>query len=160
MPGMDGISAINILRREVPHIAVIILTTFNEDKMMLQGLQAGASGYLLKDSDRETLLDTIRAAAKGETLLKPDILQRVLKLQTAPLKSKSYDEDNPLTGRESQVLQAVAQGERNKEIAFKLDISERTVKAHLTSIYNKFGVDSRAAAVALAAQRGLLRLGE
>ena len=158
MPKMDGITAIRHLRREYPEIAIVILTTFNEDELMLQGLQAGARGYLLKDTDRQTLLDTITAAAKGETLLKPDILSRVLALNqaptTAPIPKK---EESPLTDRELEVLQAVALGERNKEIGFKLGISERTVKAHLTSIYNKFGVDSRAAAVAIATQNDLLQ---
>lgn len=153
MPGMDGITTINHLRREHPEIAIVILTTFNEDELMLQGLQAGARGYLLKDTDRQTLLDTITAAAKGETLLKPEILSRVLALQhTTPLPN----EETPLTDREREVLRAAALGERNKEIAYKLGISERTVKAHLTSIYSKLGVDSRAAAVAIATQKGLL----
>jgi NarL family two-component system response regulator YdfI len=157
MPGMDGITAISHLRREHPEIAIVILTTFNEDELMLRGLQAGARGYLLKDSDRQTLLDTITAAARGDTLLKPEILSRVLALQQAPAAPASPNEDSSLTNRELEVLRAVALGQRNKEIAYKLSISERTVKAHLTSIYNKFGVDSRAAAVAIATQNGLLR---
>ena len=157
MPGMDGITAIDHLRREHPEIAIVILTTFNEDEKMLQGLQAGARGYLLKDTDRQTLLDTITAAARGETLLKPEILSRVLALQQAPSSTLTgTKEESPLTKRELEVLRAVALGERNKEIAYKLGISERTVKAHLTSIYNKFGVDSRAAAVAIATQNGFL----
>lgn len=157
MPGMDGITTIGHLRRKHPETAIIILTTFNEDELMLQGLQAGARGYLLKDTDRQTLLNTITAAARGDTLLKPEILNRVLALQqTSDADSDPLYENSPLTDRELEVLRAVAQGERNKEIAFKLGISERTVKAHLTSIYNKFGVDSRAAAVAIATQNGLL----
>ncbi|MEJ2708640.1 MAG: response regulator transcription factor [Anaerolineales bacterium] len=156
MPGMDGITAIDHLRREHPEIAIVILTTFNEDELMLRGLQAGARGYLLKDSDRQTLLDTITAAARGDTLLKPEILSRVLALQQATDPLSRQNEESPLTDRELEVLRAVALGERNKEIAYKLGISERTVKAHLTSIYNKFGVDSRAAAVAIATQNGLL----
>ena len=158
MPGMDGITTIGHLQREHPEIAIVILTTFNEDEMMLQGLQAGARGYLLKDTDRETLLDTITAAARGETLLKPEILSRVLAVQQAPATAPVQSNDvSPLTDRELEVLQAASLGERNKEIAYKLDISERTVKAHLTSIYNKFGVDSRTAAVAIATQKGLLK---
>jgi len=84
MPGMDGITAIGHLRREHPDIAIVILTTFNEDELMLRGLKAGARGYLLKDTDRQTLLDTITAAARGESLLKPEILSRVLALQQPP----------------------------------------------------------------------------
>ena len=156
MPGMDGITAIEHLRREYPEIAIVILTTFNEDKLMLRGLQAGARGYLLKDTDRQTLLDTKSAAARGETMLKPEILSRVLASRQASIALAPITQSANLTERELEVLQAVALGERNKEIAYKLGISERTVKAYLTSIYNKFGVDSRAAAVAIATQYGLL----
>ena len=154
MPRMDGITAIGHLRREHPEIAIVILTTFNEDDLMLRGLQAGARGYLLKDTSRENLLDTIHAAARGETLLKPEILARVLSAK--PATASASQPDSTLTERELEVLQAAARGERNKEIAYKLGITERTVKAHLASIYQKFSVDSRAAAVAVAAQKGLL----
>ncbi|MCD4671246.1 MAG: response regulator transcription factor [Anaerolineaceae bacterium] len=157
MPGMDGLTAIEKLHETRPEIAVVILTTFNEDELMLRGLQAGAHGYLLKDTDRSSLFDTIRAAARGETLLKPDIMARVLALagettQTAS-EPRAYGE---LTQREYEVLQAVASGQRSKEVAADLGITERTVKAHLASIYAKLGVDSRASAVAVAAQKGLL----
>ncbi len=156
MPRMDGITAIAHLRREFPGIAIVILTTYNEDDLMVRGLQAGARGYLLKDSSRENLLDAIHAAARGETLLKPDILARVLSAHSAPTPAPVTQLDVVLTERELEVLQAAARGERNKEIAFNLGITERTVKAHLASIYQKFGVDSRAAAVAIAAQKGWL----
>ena len=157
MPNMDGITAIEKLRQTQPEIAVVILTTFNEDDLMLRGLRAGARGFLLKDTDRATLFDAIRAAARGETLLKPEIMSRVLSLAgkstpTAAQSSTSLD----LTEREHEVLEAVARGERSKEVAARLGISERTVKAHLASIYNKLGVDSRAAAISVAAQKGLL----
>jgi NarL family two-component system response regulator YdfI len=156
MPRMDGITAIENLRRDHPEIAIVILTTFNEDEMMLRGLQAGARGYLLKDTDRENLLDTIQAAAKGETLLRPEILARVLAVHSSPVTASVSKNESALTERELEVLQSASRGERNKEIAYKLGITERTVKAHLQSIYQKFGVDSRAAAVAIAAQQGLL----
>jgi len=155
MPGMDGLSAIEHLRAEQPGIAVVILTTFNEDDLMMRGLRAGAKGYLLKDTDRETLFNTIRAAVRGETLLKPEIMKRVLLQMSATGVKESFPTD--LTGREMEVLKAVAQGERSKEIAIRLGIGERTVKAHLASIYNRLGVDNRAAAIAVAAQKGLLK---
>jgi NarL family two-component system response regulator YdfI len=156
MPHMDGLTAIEKLHVEQPEIAVVILTTFNEDELLYRGLQAGARGYLLKDTDRTTLFDTIRAAARGETLLKPEIMARVLtRANQSASDSKSAESVN-LTDRELEVLKAVARGERSKEIAVQLGISERTVKAHLASIYNKLGVDSRAAAIAVAAQTGLL----
>jgi two-component system, NarL family, response regulator YdfI len=156
MPRMDGITAIGHLRSRDPDIAIVILTTFNEDDLMIRGLQAGARGYLLKDTNRENLLDTIQAAAKGETLLKPDILARVLSAHITPPTVSTSQIHSELTDRELEVLQAASRGERNKEIAYKLGITERTVKAHLASIYQKFNVDSRAAAVAVAAQKGLL----
>jgi two-component system, NarL family, response regulator YdfI len=155
MPHMDGLTAIEKMRVEQPEIAVVILTTFNEDELMFRGLQAGARGYLLKDTDRLTLFDTIRAAARGETLLKPEIMARILSQANAPKAAST--EPVKLTERELEVLEAVAHGERSKEIAVKLGISERTVKAHLASIYNKLGVDSRAAAIAVASQKGLLK---
>jgi NarL family two-component system response regulator YdfI len=158
MPRMDGITAIGHLRKDFPQIAIVILTTYNEDDLMVKGLQAGARGYLLKDSSRESLLDSIHAAARGETLLKPEILARVLSPQFTPkpVSSTQTESTLTLTGRELEVLQLAAKGERNKEMAYKLGITERTVKAHLQSIYQKFGVDSRAAAVAVAAGKGLL----
>ncbi|MFZ4655581.1 MAG: response regulator [Caldilineaceae bacterium] len=158
MPGMDGLTAIDQIRARWPTVALVILTTYNEDDLMMRGLRAGASGYLLKDTNRQTLFATLRAAARGEVLLKPEVLARVLGQQPAPAAkaAKALDQGLTLTDREQEVLQAVAQGERSKEIAHHLQISERTVKAHLASIYNKLGVDSRAAAIALAAQRGWL----
>jgi NarL family two-component system response regulator YdfI len=142
---------------------VVILTTFNEDELMLRGLRAGARGFLLKDTGREALFNAIRAAARGETLLKPEILARLLAFsQPQPAQPERSREIPPsasgpaLSEREREVLAGVAKGERSKEIAARLGISERTVKAHLDSIYNKLGVDSRAAAVSAAHQRGLL----
>jgi two-component system, NarL family, response regulator YdfI len=134
---------------------VVILTTFNEDDLMMRGLRLGAKGYLLKDTDRATLFNTIRAAARGETLLKPEIIARVLSQSAQPRSPAATQTE--LTERELEVLKGVAQGERSKEIALRLGISERTVKAHLASIYNRLGVDSRAAAIAVASQRGLLQ---
>jgi len=157
MPNMDGLTAIENLHVEQPDVAVVILTTFNEDELMLRGLQAGARGYLLKDTGRSTLFDTIRAAARGETLLKPEIMARVLAQKNVPAAKSKSDSMLNLTEREFEVLESVARGERSKEVASHLGISERTVKAHLASIYQKLGVDSRAAAIAVAAQNGLLK---
>ena len=162
MPGMDGLSAIQRLSADQPGVAVVILTTFNEDDLMLRGLRAGARGYLLKDTSREALFNTIRAAARGETLLNPEIMARVLALTARPApippaERPAAPAPGPsLTARELEVLAAAARGERSKEIAVGLGISERTVKAHLDSIYNKLGVDSRAAAVSVAMTRGLI----
>ena len=158
MPRMDGLEAIERIRVDWPQVAIVILTTYDEDDLMVRGLRAGALGYLLKDTNRQTLFNTLRAAARGEALLMPEVITRVL----SGTEGSPADIDRrsrrgiSLTEREQVVLEGVAQGERNKEIAARLGISERTVKAHLTSIYNKLGVDSRASAVAAAMQRGLL----
>ena len=158
MPGMDGLTAIEKLREKQSEIAVVILTTFNEDELMLRGLQAGARGYLLKDTDRVALFDTIRAAARGETLLKPEIMARVLSLAGDTRQIlKGNQSIIELTEREQEVLEAVARGERSKEVALHLGISERTVKAHLANIYEKLAVDSRAAAISVAMQKGILK---
>lgn len=156
MPRMDGLEAIERIGELDSRMAVVILTTYDEDELMLQGLRAGARGYLLKDVDRETLFRTIRAAARGETLLQPEVAQRIFAGQGTASKPSTAEKDLSLTDRELEVLTLVAHGARSKEIAAGLGITERTVKAHLTSIYNKFGVDSRAAAVALAVAQGLL----
>jgi NarL family two-component system response regulator YdfI len=123
---------------------------------MRKGLGLGAHGYLLKDTDRNTLFNTIRAAARGETLLKPEILEKLLGVgeqQQEPIQPKVKID---LTERELEVLAGVAAGERSKEIAYRLGITERTIKAHLSNIYTKLGVDNRAAAVSEAMQQGWL----
>lgn len=156
MPGMDGLEAIGHIRRQWPAIAIVILTTYNEDDLMLRGLQAGARSFLLKDTDRQTLFHTIRAAAQGETLLQPDILARVIAHTQSTPAPTLQPPATDLTERELEVLTAVARGDRNKEIARHLGVTERTIKAHLTNVYNKLGVDSRAAAVSVAIQQGIL----
>jgi NarL family two-component system response regulator YdfI len=152
MPGMDGLQAIEKIHSLWSKIAVVILTTYNEDNLMIRGLRAGARGYLLKDTNRQTLFDSLRAAARGEALFLPEVIARVLNQPSA----EKRGENSVLTERELEVLKAASRGERSKEIALHLGIAERTVKAHLDSIYNKLGVDSRAAAVATAIEQGLL----
>jgi two-component system, NarL family, response regulator YdfI len=159
MPGMDGLTAIKHIHQQQPDINIVILTTYNEDALMLDGLRSGARSYLLKDTKRQVMFDTLRAAARGESLLSQDVIARVVAqsggVPAAANKTTAFGEI-ALTDREQEVLTGVARGERSKEIAARLGITERTVKAHLASIYNKFGVDSRAAAIAVASQRGLL----
>lgn len=154
MPNLDGLSAVSKIRESHPEIKVIILTTYNEDELMYKCLRAGAQGFLLKDTGREALMNTIHAAMRGETLLKPEIMEKLLSY--SPGKSSAPPQESVLSAREHQVLRAAAQGGTNQQIALQLGISERTVRAHLTNIYNKFGVSSRAAAIAHAAQQGLL----
>jgi NarL family two-component system response regulator YdfI len=158
MPGMDGLTAIKHIRQQQPGINIVILTTYNEDALMLEGLRSGARSYLLKDTKRQVLFDTLRAASRGESLLSPEVIAKVVGQSggvSTPAPKLAAGEI-ALTDREQEVLIGVARGERSKEIAARLGITERTVKAHLASIYNKFGVDSRAAAIAVASQRGLL----
>ncbi len=157
MPNLDGIAAIKKIMEAANPPAVVILTTFNEDQLMIEGLRAGAKGFLLKDTDRKTLFSTIRAAAQGETLLQPDVLNRLINhVEPKNPLSSVITEGPSLSERELEVLRAVARGDRSKEIAIQLGITERTVKAHLSNIYAKLGVDSRAAAITIASQRRLL----
>jgi NarL family two-component system response regulator YdfI len=164
MPGMGGLEAIARIRHAWPRIAVVVLTTYNEDDLMIRGLQAGACGYLLKDVDLDVLLNAIRSAARGEVLVQPHVLRRILARLTSDadppaestvVRTRSRGSTD-LTEREREVLARVALGERSKEIAAHLGIAERTIGAYLTSIYTKLEVDSRAAAVAVAIERGLL----
>jgi len=161
MPGMDGLEALEHMRASSPQVAVVILTTYNEDAFLLRGLQAGACGYLLKDCPLETLLHAIRAAARGETLLQPDTITRLLKarpVSASSLPATVQAANVPrFTEREREILAAIARGERSKEIAAHLGLTRRTVETYLTNIYLKLEVDSRAAAVAVALEQGLLR---
>jgi NarL family two-component system response regulator YdfI len=157
MPGMGGLEAIKRMRAAWPHIAVLILTTYNEDDLMIRGLQVGACGYLLKDTDRATLFRAIRAAARGEMIVQPEVMARILSHAAHGVSSaNNARRETDLTERELEVLESLVRGERNKEIALRLGVSERTVRAHLSTIYMKLNVDSRALAVAVAIERGLL----
>jgi NarL family two-component system response regulator YdfI len=157
LPDIDGLEIIDHIHRAWPQIALLILTTYDEDRLMIQGLRAGASGYLLKDVDIAILLDAIRTVARGDLLIQPEALARILDhaAQSVSALPPGVFQEN-LTEREIEVLSAIIHGDRTKEIAIRLHIAERTVRAHLTSIYTKLGVDSRASAVAVALERGLL----
>lgn len=165
LPGMSGLEVLESLRTTWPQIAVLILTTYNEDELIMRGFQAGASGYLLKEGSLETLFHAIRAVARGEVVMQPEIMTRVLSHTTSPAGASSLAPSPAitpvpgslaLTKREQEVLAGVARGERSKEIAKRLGITERTVRAYLTNIYTKLNVDSRASAVAIALKHGLL----
>jgi NarL family two-component system response regulator YdfI len=167
MPGMDGLTALKHIRSRWSHIAVLLLTTYDEDELLIQGLQAGAYGYFLKDTSVDTLMNAIRTAARGEVLIQPEMMARLISHTTpvtpAPSGNATLQPQNAsisgsitLTKREKEVLAGVARGERSKEIAARLSITERTVRAYLTNIYTKLNVDSRASAVAVALAHGLL----
>jgi two-component system, NarL family, response regulator YdfI len=157
LPGLDGIDALERIRANSPQIAVLILTTYNEDALIVRGLRAGACGYLLKDTTRDALFRAIRTAARGELLLQPEMMTRALSHAERFTPAEPHHRyELALTERERDVLVEVARGKRSKEIALQLGITENTVKGHLANIYGKLGVDSRAPAVAIALERGLL----
>ena len=150
MPGMDGVTAIRELSRRSPATRVLVLTTFSDDRDVLAAIDAGATGYLLKDAPREELLRGVRAAARGESVLAPTVAATLLGRVRAP------EREAPLSPRELEVLQLIARGATNREAAARLFISEATVKTHLIHVYAKLGVNDRAAAVAVGFERGLL----
>ncbi|MFE4573738.1 response regulator [Paenibacillus chitinolyticus] len=156
MPVMGGLEMMEQMKERGIDIPVVILTTYNEDELMINGLALGAKGYLLKDTGRDHLFRTIDSAMRGETLLQPEITARVFAIKQTKEKPVRSAGTAILSDKERIVLEAVVQGLRSKEIASDMGISERTVKAHLTSIYNKLGVDSRSQAVAIAVEQGYI----
>lgn len=148
MPVLDGIGAIEAIRRNAPAALLIVLTTFANDHDISAAIRAGAKAYLLKDAQREELLDCIRAVHAGETRISP--------LLVAKLAAEVSGE--ALTKRELEVLALLARGRSNKNIALRLSISETTVKSHLRSVFNKLRVLSRTEAIAVASRRGLIHL--
>jgi DNA-binding NarL/FixJ family response regulator len=152
MPGMDGVSAIRALAAEGVRARVLVLTTFDTDSDVLPAIEAGATGYLLKDAPRDELLRAVRSAASGEAVLSPTVASRLLHQVRQPVKET-------VSQRELEVLQLVSSGATNREVAERLFISEATVKTHLLHIYAKLGVNDRAAAVGAAFERGLLTPG-
>ncbi|WCN81072.1 response regulator [Micromonospora sp. LH3U1] len=152
MPGMNGVTAIGRLARSGSTARVLVLTTYDTDADVLPAIEAGATGYLLKDTPREELVRAVRAAARGESVLAPSVAGRLMGRLRAPV-------EEPLSQRELEVLTLVARGASNREAAARLFISEATVKTHLLHVYAKLGVNDRAAAVATAYDRGLLTPG-
>ncbi|MFC4104561.1 response regulator [Micromonospora zhanjiangensis] len=152
MPGMDGVTAITTMAERGLTARVLVLTTYDTDSDVLPAIQAGATGYLLKDTPREELFRAVRAAARGESVLSPSVASRLMGRLRAPA-------EEPLSQRELEVLALVARGSSNREAARHLFISEATVKTHLLHVYAKLGVNDRAAAVATAFERGLLTPG-
>ncbi|QDY75234.1 response regulator [Streptomyces qinzhouensis] len=152
MPGGNGVDAIAELTRRGARSRVLVLTTYDTDTDTLPAIEAGATGYLLKDAPRDELLAAVRAAADGRAVLSPAVASRLFNAVRGPAAPGS----EALSGREREVLALVARGTSNREIAAKLFISEATVKTHLTHIYGKLGVKDRAAAVAAGYDRGIL----
>ena len=149
MPQLDGVDATRAIRERRPAVAVLVLTTYDTDEAIVRAVEAGAAGYMLKDSPTEDLVDAVRRAADGESVLAPPITKRLVNR----MHKVSPD---ALTAREIDVLREVANGNTNAEVAERLHISEATVKTHLIHIYDKLSVSDRAAAVARAYERGVL----
>jgi DNA-binding NarL/FixJ family response regulator len=155
MPGMDGVTAITELARRDVAARVLVLTTYDTDSDVLPAIEAGATGYLLKDAPRAELLRAVRAAADGQAVLSPSVAARLMTRVRVPAAPHPPGAE-PLSQRELEVIELVAAGTTNREAAARLFISEATVKTHLLHIYAKLGVSDRAAAVAEAFNRGLL----
>ena len=154
MPVMDGISATEKIRAELPDVEVIALTSVLEDASVTGAVRAGAIGYLLKDTDSEELSRAIKAAAEGRVHLAPEAAARLMREVRAP------DSPEALTDREAEVLRLLARGKANKQIATSLYVSEKTVKAHVSSILMKLGVQSRTQAALYAVRTGLVSIDE
>ncbi len=167
MPGLDGVAAITELARRGVAARVLVLTTYDTDSDVLAAIEAGATGYLLKDAPRAELVRAVRAAANGEAVLAPSVAARLMSRVRAPAgpggpagtSGPGAPGADSLSTRELEVLELVAAGNTNREAAARLFISEATVKTHLLHIYEKLGVSDRAAAVAEGFNRGLLTPG-
>jgi NarL family two-component system response regulator LiaR len=149
MPGMDGISATQVIRRELPSTEVVILTSVLEDSLVVAAVRAGAIGFLLKDTQADELCQAIKAAAAGQLYLTPQAARRLVHEIRTPASP------DVLTERETDVLKLLACGASNKEIAHDLSLGEKTVKSHVSNILSKLGVQSRTQAALLAVQLGL-----
>lgn len=152
MPGGGGVAAIAELTRRGARSKVLVLTTYDTDSDTLPAIEAGATGYLLKDAPRDELFTAVRAAADGRTVLSPTVASRLVSRVRTPGAARH----EALSAREREVLELVSKGTSNREIAAELFISEATVKTHLTHIFAKLGAKDRAAAVAVAYDRGIL----
>jgi DNA-binding NarL/FixJ family response regulator len=150
MPDLDGVTATARIRERHPQTRVLVLTTSDSGADILRAVEAGATGYVLKDAPREELYEAIRLAAQGKPLLAPDVAAHLVERVQWP-------SEEVLSGREIEILDLVAQGKSNRNIAGELWISEATVKSHLLRIYEKLGATDRASAVAAAMKRGILR---
>jgi len=149
MPRLDGAGATEQILARFPTVRVLVLTTYSTDTDIVRAVEAGATGYLLKDTPRAQLVDAVRAASRGETVLAPPVAARLVSRLRAPVTES-------LTPREVQVLAAVARGLSNGDIGRSLFIGEATVKTHLLRVFAKLGVDDRTRAVTVAMERGIL----
>ncbi len=155
MPGLNGIDATRRIVATSPHIGVIIVTMFEDDDSVFAAMRAGARGYVLKGADQEEMLRTIRAVARGEALFGPAIAARLMTYFSTPRPTVSPQVFPELTDREREVLQLIAAGHNNEVIAHRLVLSPKTVRNHVSNIFNKLQVADRAQAIVLAREAGL-----
>lgn len=156
MPVLDGVQAIRRIKEQCPEIQVIVLTTYDSDEYIFRGIEAGAKGYLLKGATRDEVFSAVRAAKRGESLLQPVVASRLVERYTQL--AKRTPDDEGLSEREMEVLRLMAEGARNKEIASKLCVTEKTAKAHVSNILQKLDADDRTEAVTLALRKGIIKL--
>jgi len=156
MPNLDGIKATEQITANMPGTPVLILTTFEADSHVLAALRAGASGYVLKDSEPEAIVSSLLAVRSGERVMSGPVAQRVLGMLTGDTTPKDFYDG--LTAREIEILKLIAGGSANKQIAYKLSISEKTVRNHISNMYEKLQIFDRSQAVLYAARKGLVQL--
>ena len=156
MPLRDGIAATEAIRKALPNVRVLLLTTYDTPELVIEGLRAGAAGYLLKDSSAEELCAAVRTVARGQVLLQANSAAQLLAGLTPPAQPQSQAEKLGLTERERDVLRLIVVGRNNSEIASELYVSEATVKTHINHIFAKLGARDWAHAVVLAYQLGLV----
>jgi DNA-binding NarL/FixJ family response regulator len=156
MPNLDGIAATRQISEADPAVKIVILTSLDTDNQVIQALRAGASGFALKDSAPEAIVRTIEAVMAGQRVMASQVAQRVLDMLTGTRPPKEFYDG--LTAREIEILQHLAGGEPNKRVAYRLRISEKTVRNHISHIYEKLGIYDRAQAVLYAVRKGLVEL--
>jgi DNA-binding NarL/FixJ family response regulator len=156
MPNVDGIEATRRILAENPSIKVLMLTTFEADNHVIQSLKAGASGYVLKDSQAAAIVSSILAVVAGERVMASAVANRVLEMLTGATTPKEFYDG--LTVREVEILRMLATGMANKQIAYKLKISEKTVRNHVSNMYEKLDIYDRAQAVLYAVRKGLVEI--
>jgi DNA-binding NarL/FixJ family response regulator len=156
MPNLDGIEATRRIVDENPNIKVLMLTTFEADNHVIQALKAGASGYVLKDSQAGAIVSSILAVVAGERVMASAVANRVLEMLTGATTPKEFYDG--LTAREVEILKMLATGMANKQIAYKLQISEKTVRNHVSNMYEKLDIYDRAQAVLYAVRKGLVEI--
>jgi DNA-binding NarL/FixJ family response regulator len=156
MPNMDGIEASRQIRAQVPEVKILILTTFEADNHVIQALEAGVSGYVLKDSVSEAIITSIQAVLSGEKVMAGAVANRVLEMLTGQATPKQFYDG--LTAREVEILKLLATGMANKQIAYRLKISEKTVRNHVSNTYEKLNIYDRSQAVLYAVRKGLVEV--